>query len=371
MSWLEGLGGLALTAAILFDVFQAVVMPRPSPGTFRPSRYVIRGLWFAWRFAGLRIRQSASREGFLAAFGPLTVIVLLVTWVIGLVAGYGLLMYALRTELRPAPVDLWTAFYFAATSLLTIGFGDVVATQGLARVVSVVAGATGLGVMALVVTFLFTLYGSFQRREQAVVVLEAGAGAPPSGLTLLESYAKAGIRDDLARAFEKWQGWAAEILDSHLAYPVLAYFRSSHANDSWIGSLGAVMDAASLVLTTVEDGPKGWAKLLQAVGGHCLEDLVIYFRLPDEQLVGVERWEFEAARDRLARAGYRLRDPEESWREFSALRSRYAGRVNALARYWVSPPGQWIGDRSPLRAARPDGSHPVRPARRALSDRRR
>ena len=105
-------------------------------------------------------------------------------------------------------------------------------------------------------------------------MLEAGAGSPPSGVTLLETYAMAGILDDLPRVFEDWQAWAAEVLDSHLAYPVLAYFRSSHDNDSWISSLGAVMDAATLVLTTIEDGPKGWAKLSRAVGDHCLEDLV-------------------------------------------------------------------------------------------------
>jgi hypothetical protein len=112
------------------------------------------------------------------------------------------------------------------------------------------------------------------------------------------------------------------------------------------------MDASTLVLTTIEDGPLGWAKLSRAVGGHCLEDLVQYFRLADEPEVGVERDEFETARARLAHAGFRLKEADLAWDNFSRLRLDYAGRVNALARHWATPPAQWIGDRSPLKHPR-------------------
>jgi Ion channel len=277
---------------------------------------------------------------------------LLGSWIAGFIIGYGLVLDALRSQIKPEPETFGSVLYFAATSLLTLGFGDYVATGGLARLVAVVAAATGLGIFAVTITLLYSLYGSFQRREVAVVVLEAGAGAPPSGVTLLETYAMAGILDALPKVFQDWQAWAAEVLDTHLAYPVLAYFRSSHNNDSWISSLGAVMDASTLVLTTIEDGPKGWAKLSRAVGGHCLEDLVQYFQLPDEPELGVERDEFDEARQRLERAGFRLRDADQSWANFSRLRMEYAGRVNALARNWATPPAQWIGDRSPLKYPR-------------------
>jgi hypothetical protein len=263
-----------------------------------------------------------------------------------------LLLDALRDQVRPQPETLDAALYFAGTALLTLGFGDFVAMGVLARMITLAAAATGLGVFAVVITLLFTLFGSFQRREVAVVVLEAGAGAPPSGVTLLETYAMAGILGDLSQVFREWQAWSAEVLDSHLAYPILAYFRSSHDNDSWISSLGAVMDAATLVLTTIEDGPKGWAKLSRAVGGHCIEDLALYFGLQVQPELGVERAEFEEARDRLARAGFRLQDADKSWASFSRMRLEYAGRINALARYWATPPAQWIGDRSPLREPR-------------------
>ncbi|HEX8967774.1 MAG TPA: potassium channel family protein [Chloroflexota bacterium] len=352
---LEGTLGTLIVVVVLFDVFLTVVVPRRAPQAGRMVRlsgYVVRDLWNIWRWMGLRLGQADRREAFLGSFGALSVILLLVGWVAGLVIGYGLLLDAMRAQIRPEPADLTASMYFAGTSLLTLGFGDYVALGGPARVMTLIAAATGLGLFASVITLLFTLYGSFQRREVAVVVLEAGAGAPPSGVTLLETYALAGILDQLPRVFQDWQAWAAEVLDSHLAYPVLAYFRSSHDNDSWISSLGAVMDAATLVLTTIEDGPKGWAKLSRAVGGHCIEDLVQYFRLPDQPTLGVEREEFDEARRRLERAGFRLQDAEQSWMHFSRLRREYAGRINALAINWATPPAQWIGDRSPLRGPR-------------------
>jgi hypothetical protein len=365
----EALVGLGLVISIMIDVFLTVVVPRRAPRTgvlLRLSRYVVFRLWFPWRGLGMRMSAAERREGFLGSFGALTVLLLLVLWVAGLVTGYGLLMDAMREQIRPVPENIGSSLYFAGTSLLTLGFGDYTAVGGWARLTALAAAATGLGIFASVISLLFTLYGSFQRREVAVVVLEAGAGAPPSGVTLLETYALAGIRDDLPRVFETWQAWAAEVLDSHLAYPVLAYFRSSHDNDSWISSLGAVMDAATLVLTTIEDGPKGWAKLMRAVGGHCLEDLVGYFRLPVDVEVGLERAEFDEACQRLMRAGYHVRDVDEAWLAFSRLRMEYAGRVNALARHWATPPAQWIGDRSPLKYPRlhtPEPSAPLVGAR--------
>jgi Ion channel len=351
----EGIAGVAIVVVILWDIFIAIVVPRRAPQFGRQTRvsgHVIPRLWRVWRELGLRQTNADRREAFLGVFGSFMVIALLVVWVTGLLLGYGLILFALKAELRPAPETLGTAMYFAGVSLLTLGFGDIVAMEAPARLISLVAAANGLGLFALVITLMFSLYASFQRRELAVVVLEAAAGAPPSGVTLLETYALGGILSDLPRVFTDWQAWAAEVLDSHLAYPLLAYFRSSHDNDSWVSSLGAVMDAATLVLTTVDDGPVGWAKLSRAVGGHCLEDLVYAFRLNAEPEVGVEREEFDEARQRLAAAGFSLRNADESWANFARLRAEYAGRVNALARYWATPPAQWIGDRSPLRHPR-------------------
>ena len=351
--------GAALVFSILVDIFLTIVVPRRAPATgrrLRISNIFIPRSWAIWRDIGLRLTSSERREAFLGMYASLAVVLLLGIWVALLIVGYGFMLFGLSDEIRPAPDSLGSAIYFAGVSLLTVGYGDVVATDWPARAISLFAAANGLGLFAMVITLLFTLYGSFQRREAAVLVLDAGAGAPPSGVALLETYALAGILDDLPKVFAEWQSWAAEVLDSHLAYPILAYFRSSHDNLSWISALGAVMDASTLVLTTVEGGPKGWAKLSRTVGAHCLEDLVLYFSLVDEHEVGVERAEFEQARRRLERAGFQLRNADEAWVSFSRLRADYAGKVNALAHNWASPPAQWIGDRSPLRHRRLHGA---------------
>jgi hypothetical protein len=351
----EGALGALIVVVVLRDVFQAVVTPRPTSGRWRLSRSALVGIWRPYRWLAERLPRA--REGMLGSYGPLSVLVALVAWLAALVLGYALLLHSMGDHVRPPLQTYTSAIYFAATSLLTIGFGDFVATSGPTRLITLAAGATGLGVFAVAITFLFSLFSAFQRREMMVVTLEASAGAPPSGVTFLESFALTGLLGDVPGIFQRWQQWSAEVLDSHLAFPVLAFFRSSHDNDSWVGSLGAVMDAATLVLTTIDQAETpgapstlyGWAKLSRSVGGHCIEDLVQYFNLEDDHEVGVELEEFHQARERLSRAGYALRPETPAWQGFRRLRAEYAGRVNALARYWASPPAQWIGDRSPLR----------------------
>jgi len=360
---LEAGAGVLLVLGALTDLFQSIVTPRPVGGRLRPSRYLDRVLWRAVRWLALRERMTRRREALLGSYGPALVLIQFVGWGLLLVAGYGLILDALRGQITPRPAGLGTSIYVAAVSFLTIGYGDYAPSGAVARVVAAIAGATGLGVIALVITYLFSLFAAFQRREAAVVALEAAAGAPPSGVSLLETYALGGILDDLADVFKRWQRWSAEVLDSHLAFPTLTYFRSSHDNDSWIGSLGAVMDASTLVLTTLdcEGDPalvaaRGWARQALWVAGHCLEDLIIYFDLRFEDHVGVELHEYRAARERLVRAGYRLRAETEGWEAFQRVRSGYADRVNALAHHWAIPPAQWIGDRSPLKLRPRHGS---------------
>ena len=240
--------------------------------------------------------------------------------------------------------------------MLTIGYGDVVATGVLSRVAEIAAGGTGVGVLALGVTYLFSLYGAFQRREELVTTLDARAGAPPSGIVMLETYARLGLWDDLRRSFADWEEWSARVLDTHVAYPILVYFRSSHDGESWVGAIGAVLDAAVLMATAVESGPngqpvpRGQAVMTIKGGAHLVEDVGQFFGFSDDAIPLVERAEFDAACERIRRAGLTLRtDPDTSWKSFADLRATYASRLNKLAGYLLIPPAQWIGDRSPVR----------------------
>ena len=280
MEALEILLGLALIGAVLWDVFQSIVVPRPSPTRYRISRLVVRRTWHLTRWYATRPRAGGPREGMLGIFAPAAVFMLLASWIAILLLGDGLLIYGLRDQMRPVPANLGEAIYAAGTSLFTIGFGDFVPVGGAARFVMLASAATGLGVVALVITYLFSLYGAFQRREVLVVTLDSRAGAPPSGIALLETYSHYNMVPELPALFAAWEVWAAEVLDSHVAYPILAYFRSSHDHESWVSSLGAVLDAATLVLTTIEGVPRGQAKMMFAMGEHLVEDVAPALRLP-------------------------------------------------------------------------------------------
>jgi Ion channel len=348
--------GIVLLGAVFWDVFETIVVPRPTPGVFQLGRYIVRGSWRAVRAIGTR--SDERRERLLGLFAPAATIMLLVSWLGGLVLGYGLVLFAIRDELRPAPVDLGTAFYFGATSVLTLGFGDVVPVGGPARFVVAAAALSGLGTVALVVTFLFSLFGSYQRREVAVVTLQAKAGAPPSAVVLLESLARLELVDHLPDFFGAWERWIAEVLDSHVAYPLLGFFRSSHDEVSWISALGTVLDTASLVLTTIEGVPRGQAELAKKMGAHLVEDITnLGFRAEGSD--GVDRDSFDAVYGRLAAAGYQLVPSDEAWPAFSRARSSYAERLEAMAAYWAVPAAAWFGGRRPLHPAASPAQPPV------------
>jgi hypothetical protein len=287
------------------------------------------------------------RERFLGVYAPLVLILLLVMWISGEVLGFGLVLHSINFQLGHER-SLSDSFYAAGSALETLGTGNVSAIGPAARTLVVVTAVTGVGTGALVITLLFSLYAHFQRRESLVVTLDARAGAPPSGVTLLETYGRMQMTERLADTFGNWERWTAEVLDSHLAYPILAYFRSSHDNESWISALGAVLDAATFVITTVEGVPRGPALMMAEIGNHLVEDLGHQFKLAEEGEVGVERGEYEDARARLSAAGYVLGPADAGWEKFSRLRGRYAYRLNSLAQFWATPPALWIGDRTIL-----------------------
>ncbi|TMD09047.1 MAG: two pore domain potassium channel family protein [Chloroflexi bacterium] len=349
LSVLELLLGIVVVGITLFDLFQSVVLPRPAVGRIRLSPWLIRLSWAIWRRFGRLQWENGRREAILGSYGPLALLTLLGAWVLSLVLGYGLVLHSLGSQLSPAP-DFGTALYFSGASLLTFGYAGFEAIGVPARIVVLTEGANGLALVALVVSLLFSLYASFQQREVLVITTDASAGAPPSGVTLLENAAALGMGDLLADTFDAWKIWSAQVLDSHLAYPILGYFRSSHDNESWLSSLGAVLDAATLVMTTVEGAPHGHAKLMYGVGTHLVEDLSQVIGPEHDHSVGIERFEFDDARERLSAAGYELRDADLSWERFSKMRSLYAVDLNALARHWEIPPSLWIGDRTLLAA---------------------
>lgn len=350
--------GVALIVLVLHDVFQSVVLPRWTLRHRRISPWVFGVMWRLWKRIAARLGNSEQREDFLGSFAPFTLIGLLILWVLLLIFGYGLCFWALRTHEKPVPRDFAEALYVAGETLLTIGYGEFTPQSALTRGVALGAGASGLGIFALVISFLFTLYGAFERREVLVLTLDARAGSPPSGVALLQSYAELDLLASLPQFFDGWENWSAQVLQSHIAYPILPFFRSNHEGESWVAAMGAVLDAATLLITTVRgdimgrDQPLGAARIMYRMGCHTVIDLSHYFgyRFDEDPNAppGVEKSEFRAARQQLAQAGFVLVDEETSWREFAAKRAVYAASLNELSKFLAAPPAQWIGDRSML-----------------------
>ncbi len=343
-------GGVVVLAATAYDLVQSVVLPRPAVGRFRLSILLVATLWRFWRAAGRRLGALRRREAVLGAFAPLAVILLLACWSAALVAGYGLVLHAVLPG-----HGLGGSLYLAAAALFTFGLSGVAPASAAPRVVVSLAAASGLGLVALVVSLLFLLFGAFERREVRVVMLDAIAGAPPSGVHVLESCAELGVPDLLDEVFSDWELWAAQVLESHLSFPVLIYFRSSHDNEAWVNSFGAVMDAANLVLTTLADVPRGRAELFYKVGKHLADDLGHSFRHTGPRLPGLERGEFDGALARLRAAGHTVRDPDLAWAAFAARRLQYMPLLHHLARELEIVAAPWIGDRSYL--PHRDGRH--------------
>lgn len=344
--------GLIIVVLTLGDIFQVVVVPRATGRRYRISFYLWRQMWWLWPPLAWRLypENDDGREEFLAVFAPLMLILLLGVWVALLILGFALVLWGLRAGVTPAHPSFGVLLYFAGTSLLTIGFGDVVGRTGGPRLVSLLAGLAGLSLLSITTAYLFAIFGSFQRRETFVVTVAARAGAPPSGVNLLAIAGYSMTREDLPRLMIDAQRWCAQVMESHLAYPVLAYFRSSHDDQSWIGTLGTLLDAATLLMTTVDGTKDGQARIMYNVGRHATRDLAVYFRVgTDDQTVGIERSEFEKACDRLVAAGYALKDREEAWTRFSNLRATYAPHLNVLAGFFQIPPIAWIGDRSTIK----------------------
>ncbi len=347
--YVEILAGLVILLVVMHDLFQAVVLPRPS--VYRLpllSQLLTRHFWKVWRWVGGVRRSAAKREHFLGTFGPAALLTLLGFWSLSLMAAYALIFDGLRDQIQPHPAGFWTSLYYSAGTLLPLSYGDILPEGGAARLATIAESATGVVLIALVISLLFSLYQSFQSREELVVTLDALAGAPPSGVQILETAALDRMPRRLETTFDEWRNWAASVLESHLAYPILFYFRSSHDNEAWINSFGAVMDAATLVLSVTEHDSIGAARLMSKIGNHLVEDAVWYFRIQPGEDAGVERQEFVEAWSRLREAGYSCRDQEPAWEEFSNQRRRYAPALSHMARWLAIVPAPWIGDRSYL-----------------------
>jgi hypothetical protein len=250
---LAAIAAVLLIAAVLWDAFETVVLPRLVSRRFRLARAYFRTTWRGWSALARRWPAGDRRETVLAVYGPMALLALLALWVLLLIAGYGLLLWGLGSPLTAngsTPGGLGTDFYFSGTTFLTLGLGDVVPRGGPARAAAVIEVGTGFGMLALVVGYLPVLYQAFSRRETRISLLDAHAGSPPTAGALLLRHPPRRRARRLLSVLAGWEEWSADLLETHLSYPLLAYYRSQHEDQSWVAALTMILDACALVLAS-------------------------------------------------------------------------------------------------------------------------
>jgi hypothetical protein len=250
MSVVAGLGGLFLIFIVLLDAFEAIVLPRRVTQRFRLSSFFYKYTWLPWSVIGRRIKSVDRRDNFLAFYGPLSLILLLAVWASALVVGFGLIQWALGTQVNTpgGTADLFTHLYLSGTTFFTLGFGDITPLGPWGRALSVIESGMGFAFLALVIGYLPALNQAFSQREVRVSLLDERAGSPPTALELLRRHCQGSDLAGIDQILHDWERWSAELLESHLSYPVLGYFRSQHDNQSWVAALTMILDTSALVI---------------------------------------------------------------------------------------------------------------------------
>lgn len=347
MTTLAAAAGIVLILLVLWDGFETIVLPRRVTRQLRLARLFYRWTWRPFGALLALVPSPKRRETYLGFYGPLSLLGLLAVWAVALIAGFALVHWSLGSHILSysgTSVDFWTDLYMSGTTFFTLGLGDVTPQGPLARLLTVVESGTGFAFLALVIGYLPTLYQAFSRREVNITLLDARAGSPPSAVELLRRHARDHGPVSLVQLLRDWERWSAELLESHLSYPVLCYFRSQHDNENWLASLTTILDTCALVRVGVENVPPPQAQLTFAIARHAVVDLAQIFstppdraapdRLPPEQLAEMLRL--------LAESGCKVQEGPEAAQRLVELRAMYEPYVQALAGYLrFSLPG-WL-----------------------------
>lgn len=348
MQILGGILGLLLILIILWDAFETVILPRRVTRRIRLTSLFYSSIWAPWSAVMRHIAKARRREKYLGLFGPLSLLILLGIWAFGLILGYALLLWSANARLNSTAesVNFLTYLYLSGVTFFTLGYGDIAPVFPMGRTLAVIEAANGLGLLAIVISYLPILYQAFSRREASISLLDARAGSPSSAVELLRRHRAEDTFDDLNRLLSEWERWSAELLESHLSYPVLCYFRSQHDNQSWLGALTTVLDTCALVMVGVDGAPVWQARMTFAMARHAVVDIAQVFRTrpSDVQCCDTRLSSAELARLRriLQENGIRMSDDLETEQRLLELRLMYEPYVAALSDWLMMPLPPWI-----------------------------
>jgi len=339
--------GILLILLVLWETFETIVLPRRVTRQFRLTRFFYRATWPPWILVANLRRTKKKRDVMLSYYGPLSLLLLLAFWAFTLVLGFGLLHYGLQDKLAGTLFSshLGNALYLSGTTLFTLGLGDIQPASSVARFITVLEAGIGFGFLALVIGYLPVLYQAFSRREVTISLLDARAGSPPTAFELLRRQSGVHGVEALTELLQHWEQWSADLMESHLSYPVLAYFRSQHDNQSWIGSLTAVLDVCALAMTGLEGMCQYQARMTFAIARHALVDLSQVFHASPDKDGASNRLTPQTLvelREKLVPAGFILAGDQAATEELMRLRSLYEPYALALARYLRLDLPPWI-----------------------------
>jgi hypothetical protein len=342
------LASLAWIVLVLIDAFETLVLPRRVNRPYRYARLFYVSMWRLWRLLAVRLPPGKRRENFLSFFGPLSILLLLSTWATGLILGFTFLHASLGTALHTPDdhVGFGTYLYLSGQTFFTLGFGEVTPTGPLGRFLAVAEAGVGFGFMALIIGYLPVLYQAFSRREVTISMLDARAGSPPSAWQLLLRLARAGQMQTVKTFLAEWERWASELLESHLSFPVLTYYRSQHDNQSWLAALTVVLDTSALLIAAVKEADAYQTQLTFAMARHATVDLALVFKTPPQppepDRLPPPRW--QRLCESLHQAGLELREGPAVEKKMAELRATYEPFVNALARRLLFTVPAWLPD---------------------------
>ncbi len=331
MHVVAAIASLALIFLMLAEFFLSFLSPQRVRREPRVARWILVRLWRGWRGAVRRLGSDA-RDTWLGFFGPLGLLTQLAVWVAGLILGFTGLHYAFNSQLAAGGSEFGDYLYYSAGSFFSAAT-NLKATAGADQVVELAEAVCGYLVLFGAIGYLPALFQAYSRREVAVSQLDPRAGSPPSPGTLLYRAARRGGWAELDAYLAEWENWAAELMETHLSYPLLAFYRSQHVNQNWLSALVTVMDASAFAIAVAPERTPA-AELTFAIGRHALADLSHTFRAGarDDLVPRLDDSSFELLRSRLEAAGVDVADPVDSREKLDRLIDLYEPYADALAR---------------------------------------
>ncbi len=275
LSWLELAAGLLIWCGVLWDGFATIILPRTVAPMRRFSGRFYRWTWLLWAVVGRRIRHLELRVSFLAVYGPLSVVLLLVLWAGMMIVAFTLIYHALgpRFQAAAGSVNFGTLLYMSASTFLTLGLGDVTSPDAIARLFILLEAASGYIFLALMITYMPVLEQAYGAREIGNMLIHSRAGRPPSAVKLLNRYSSPDHTEILRGNLREAERWMAEILQTHLSHPVLAFYRAHHWGRSWLVSLTIILDSCALLTATSDGLVAAQARITYRMGLTLLKDL--------------------------------------------------------------------------------------------------